>query len=167
MRFVTRYFPSFFISWLLTFSLASLFHSQYIVNQLVNIEVAVSWQDRIGLTLDDWLGLLPTYGAIIALALLLAFLFTGWLVKRFDHHSTAQTSTRQRPIKSYRTALFAGAGVVAFVIVLTAIGSLMNIHLIAGARGWGFYAQLLSGAVGGYAFAKLSILKSQKSHIRS
>ena len=30
----------------------------------------------------------------------------------------------------------------------------MNITIIAGARGWGFYAQLCAGAVGGYVFAK-------------
>lgn len=156
MGFVTRYFPSFFVSWLLTFSLASLFHSQYIVNQLTNIDIAVSWQDRISLTLDDWLGLLPTYGVIIALALLLAFLFSGWLVKQLKGYFVSRQSTKHTNIKHYRTILFAGAGIIALVIVLTAIGSIMNIHLIAGARGWGFYAQLLSGAVGGCVFAKLS-----------
>ena len=154
MRFVTRYFPSFFVSWLLTFSLASLFHSQYIVNQLVNIDVAVSWHDRIGLTVDDWLGLLPTYGVIIALALLLAFLFTGWLVKQLEGYFVSRQSTKHTNIKQYRTILFTGAGIIALVIVLTAIGSIMNIHLIAGARGWGFYLQLLAGGLGGLLFGK-------------
>ena len=161
MGFVTRYFPSFFVSWLLTFSLASLFHSQYIVNQLTNIDIAVSWQDRIGLTLDDWLGLLPTYGVIIALALLLAFLFTGWLVKRFEGYFGNRQSTKQAKIKPYRTILFAGAGIIALVIVLTAIGSIMNIHLIAGARGWGFYLQLLAGGAGGLLFGKATGFRAE------
>jgi len=34
MPFLTRLLPSFLVSWLLTFTLASLFHSQYVVNQL-------------------------------------------------------------------------------------------------------------------------------------
>lgn len=74
MNFLTRLLPSFLASWLLTFTLASLFHSQYVVNQLVNVGVVVGFSDRVSLTLDDWLGLLPTYGAIIAVALLIAFL---------------------------------------------------------------------------------------------
>ncbi len=80
MSFLTRILPSFLVSWLLTFTLASLFHSQYVVNQLVNVGVVVGFNDRVNLTLEDWLGLLPTYGAIIAIALLLLHLLSRfWL----------------------------------------------------------------------------------------
>ncbi|REL27731.1 hypothetical protein DXX93_14970 [Thalassotalea euphylliae] len=140
-QFVTRLLPSFFISWLLTFSLASLFHSQYVVNQLVNLGIEVGINVRTSLVFDDWLGLLPTYGSIIAIALLIAFSLAGWLVKRLNNH---------------RNALFVTAGILAFVVVLTAINSIMHINIIAGARGWGFYLQLLAGAIGGYVFAMLS-----------
>ncbi|MGB6138680.1 MAG: hypothetical protein WBG55_00005, partial [Pseudoalteromonas rhizosphaerae] len=81
MSFLTRILPSFLVSWLLTFTLASLFHSQYVVNQLVNVGVVVGFNDRVNLTLEDWLGLLPTYGAIIAIALAIAFLVT-WLIAK-------------------------------------------------------------------------------------
>ncbi len=139
--------PSFLVSWLLTFSLASLFHSQYVVNQLVNVGVVVSLSDRINLTLDDWVGLLPIYGAIIAVALAIAFLVTVQLNKK---------------VQKYSSLLFVFAGIVAFAIVLIAIESIMNIHIIAGARGWGFYAQLLAGAMGGFVFAKLTkVLKAK------
>ncbi|MDO6546869.1 hypothetical protein [Pseudoalteromonas carrageenovora] len=140
MPFLTRILPIFLVSWLLTFTLASLFHSQYVVNQLVNVGVVVSLSDRINLSLDDWLGLLPTYGAIIAIALAIAFLVTAKLTKN---------------IKQYNMALFIVAGITAFAVVLIAIESIMNIHIIAGARGWGFYMQLLAGAVGGYTFSHL------------
>ena len=147
MLFLTRILPSFLVSWLLTFSFASLFHSQYVVNQLVNVGVVVSLSDRINLTLDDWVGLLPTYGAIIAVALAIAFLVTVQLNKK---------------VQKYSTLLFVFAGIVAFAIVLIAIESIMNIHIIAGARGWGFYAQLLAGAMGGFVFAKLTkVLKAK------
>jgi hypothetical protein len=36
----------------------------------------------------------------------------------------------------------------------------MNINIIAGARGWGFYLQLLAGGIGGWVFAKLVKLLS-------
>ena len=140
MLFLTRILPSFLVSWLLTFTLASLFHSQYVVNELVNVGVVVGFSDRASLTLDDWLGLLPTYGAIIAVALAIAFFATTKLNKK---------------VQKYSTQLFVIAGIVAFSIVLIAIESIMNIHIIAGARGWGFYAQLLAGAVGGFAFSQL------------
>ncbi len=141
--------PSFLVSWLLTFTLASLFHSQYVVNQLVNVGVVVGFSDRASLTLDDWLGLLPTYGAIIAVALAIAFFVTVKLNKK---------------VQKYSTQLFVIAGIVAFAIVLIAIESIMNIHIIAGSRGWGFYAQLLAGAVGGFAFSQLvKTTKNQKA----
>lgn len=149
MSFLTRVLPSFLVSWLLTFTLASLFHSQYVVNQLVNVGVVVGFSDRVSLTLDDWLGLLPTYGAIIALALAIAFFVTAKLNKK---------------VQKYTTQLFVIAGIVAFAIVLIAIESIMNIHIIAGARGWGFYAQLLAGAVGGFTFSQLfKVTKNQKA----
>jgi len=140
VQFLTRTLPSFLVSWLLTFTLASLFHSQYVVNQLVNVGVVVGFNDRVNLTLEDWLGLLPTYGAIIAVALALAFFVTWFIAKK---------------LKNQGIQLFVTAGIVAFATALIAIESIMNITIIAGARGWGFYAQLCAGAVGGYVFAKL------------
>lgn len=150
MQFLTRVLPSFLVSWLLTFTLASLFHSQYVVNQLVNVGVVVSFNERLTLTLDDWLGLLPTYGVIIAVALSIAFIVTSLIFKRYSNVGNW---------------LFILAGITAFAVVLVAIESIMNINVIAGARGWGFYAQLLAGAVGGYVFALLSKANHRKNSL--
>jgi len=147
MPFLTRLLPIFLVSWLFTFTLASLFHSQYVVNQLVDVGVVVSLSDRINLTLDDWLGLLPTYGAIIAIALAIAFFAVVLLAKKF---------------KKYSMVLFVASGITAFAVVLLAIESIMNIHIIAGARGWGFYLQLLAGALGGLLFALLTKVLAPK-----
>ncbi len=133
--------PSFLTSWLLTFTLASLFHSQYVVNQLVNVGVVVGFSDRINLTLDDWLGLLPTYGAIIAVALAIAFSVAGLIYRKYN---------------KYAFQLFVLSGITAFAVVLIAIESIMNITIIAGARGWGFYLQLVAGAIGGFIFEYLT-----------
>ena len=151
MQFLTRILPSFLVSWLLTFTLASLFHSQYVVNQLVDVGVVVSLSDRINLTLDDWLGLLPTYGAIIAIALAIAFFAVVLLVKKFE---------------KYSMVLFVASGITAFAVVLVAIESIMNIHIIAGARGWGFYLQLLAGALGGLLFALLTKALAPKQYVK-
>ena len=151
MPFLTRLLPIFLVSWLFTFTLASLFHSQYVVNQLVDVGVVVSLSDRINLTLDDWLGLFPTYGAIIAIALAIAFFAVVLLVKKF---------------KKYSMALFVASGITAFAVVLVAIESIMNIHIIAGARGWGFYLQLLAGALGGLLFALLTKALAPKQYVK-
>ena len=151
MSFLTRLLPIFLVSWLFTFTLASLFHSQYVVNQLVDVGVVVSLSDRINLTLDDWLGLLPTYGAIIAIALAIAFFAVVLLVKKF---------------KKYSMVLFVASGITAFAVVLVAIESIMNIHIIAGARGWGFYLQLLAGALGGLLFALLTKALALKQYVK-
>ena len=151
MPFLTRLLPIFLVSWLFTFTLASLFHSQYVVNQLVDVGVMVSLSDRINLTLNDWLGLLPTYGAIIAIALAIAFFAVVLLVKKF---------------KKYSMVLFVASGITAFAVVLVAIESIMNIHIIAGARGWGFYLQLLAGALGGLLFALLTKALALKQYVK-
>ena len=151
MPFLTRLLPIFLVSWLFTFTLASLFHSQYVVNQLVDVGVVVSLSDRINLTLDDWLGLLPTYGAIIAIALAIAFFAVVLLIKKFE---------------KYSMVLFVVSGITAFAEVLVAIESIMNIHIIAGARGWGFYLQLLAGALGGLLFALLTKALAPKQYVK-
>ena len=151
MPFLTRLLPIFLVSWLFTFTLASLFHSQYVVNQLVDVGVVVSLSDRINLTLDDWLGLLPTYGAIIAIALAIAFFAVVLLIKKFE---------------KYSMVLFVASGITAFAVVLVAIESIMNIHIIAGARGWGFYLQLLAGALGGLLFALLTKALAPKQYVK-
>ena len=151
MPFLTRLLPIFLVSWLFTFTLASLFHSQYVVNQLVDVGVVVSLSNRINLTLDDWLGLLPTYGAIIAIALAIAFFAVVLLAKKF---------------KKYSMVLFVASGITAFAVVLVAIESIMNIHIIAGARGWGFYLQLLAGALGGLLFALLTKALAPKQYVK-
>ena len=113
--------------------------------------VVVSLSDRINLTLDDWLGLLPTYGAIIAIALAIAFFVVLLLAKKF---------------KKYSMVLFVASGITAFAVVLVAIESIMNIHIIAGARGWGFYLQLLAGALGGLLFALLTRALAPKQYVK-
>lgn len=126
-----------------------MFHSQYVVNQLVNVGVIVSITDNLSMTLDDWFGLLPTYGSIIAIAFVIAFPVANWLNKKLN---------------SNRLALYSVSGVCALALVLIAIESIMNIHIIAGARGWGFYTQLLAGALGGYVFAFKSSDGSSKQN---
>ena len=141
MRFLARYLPPYLLTWIATFSLASLLHSQFVVNELVNVGVKIGPLDRLSLTIDDWVGLLPTYGVIIAVALLIAFSIAGLILKKLPNR---------------RFVLFLLAGATAFAVVLLAMQPIMNITIIAGAREAGFYAQVLAGAIGGALFARIT-----------
>lgn len=147
MLFLTRLLPSFLVAWLLSFTIASLFHSQYVVNQLVNVGVVVPLGDRLNIMAQDWLGMITTYGVIIAVALAIAFTVANWLSKKYAIS---------------RDVWFTFAGIAALATVLIAFELIMKINVIAGARGWGFYTQLLAGAAGGFVFSKVSAALTRK-----
>lgn len=130
----------------MTFTFASVLHSQFVVNELVAVGVKVSGMDRLSLSIDDWVGLLPTYGIIIAVGLLVAFLICGGVFRK----ALVLDSVK-------RTFTWSLAGTAAIAVILLAMQPIMNITLIAGAREWGFYAQLIAGALGGFVFAKTTL----------
>ena len=90
---------------------------------------------------DDWLGLLPTYGVIIGIGLLLAFIACNLLLRKRQY--------------SYgiNVLLYALAGAFSLCVMLVSMQPIMDITLIAGARGNGIYAQMLAGFFGGIMFA--------------
>lgn len=92
----------------------------------------------------DWLGMLTTYGVIIALALFLAFACVP-LAKRFIFKRRSKTLL----------IIFAGGSVMA--LVLFAMQPILGVTLIAGAREpIGFIMQINAGIMGGWLFAYLS-----------
>lgn len=137
----------FIVACLATFVLASIAHSQFVLAELIRVGVEVSLDDRISMTLSDLLGLLPGYGAIIALSLLLGFLImqavSKWLM----------------PLPDYR---FIIGGFLAICCALLAMYPIFNVTLIAGARSEaGILVQAVAGAVGGLVFMLLRRNASQ------
>ncbi len=82
MNRIINFVPPFLIAWLMTFSLASVFQSQTALSDLANAGMQLTLSDRIRLIVDDWVGLVPTYGAIIAMSTLLIFLVIGYVERR-------------------------------------------------------------------------------------
>ena len=109
--------------------------------------MAVPLADRLNVMTQDWLGMITTYGVIIAVALAIAFTFANWLSKKYVIS---------------RDVWFICAGIAALATVLVAFELIMKINVIAGARGWGFYTQLLAGAAGGFVFSKVSAALTRK-----
>ena len=77
MRWIVPFFLPFLLAWATTFSLASIFQTQFSINDLVIAGIDVSLQDRISLSIQDWGGLAPTYGAMIGMGYLIVFIISS------------------------------------------------------------------------------------------
>lgn len=136
------FFKAYGLSWLVTYLLASFFHTQRVLHALTDVDVAIGLQSRLTMTVDDIIGLLPKYGSGIALAMLISLLVAVIITRRFRH--TAVIS--------------ALAGATGMLVMLLAMQPIMNVTLIAGAREpVGVALQCLAGAVGGLLFAGLLV----------
>ena len=128
----------FLLAVLCSFILASLFHSQFVLHGLVKLGIEIDFMTRLSSSFEDMQGLLPTYGAIILVALLTGFTIT-WLVRKYFTHLTIW--------------LYPLAGAMSIGIALLAMQPILNITLIAGAREiFGFAMQCVAGLIGGWVF---------------
>lgn len=141
LNFFLRLCTHFLIAVVFAFILASLFHSQFVMAELTQVGVNISLNDRLSMTLDDILGLYPTYGLVVAFSLLLAFSITALLAKR---------------IQIKPKMLYFAAGAVGISIALLAMHPILDVSLLAGARTpFGFVCQSFAGAMGGWIFNHL------------
>ncbi|MBX3504196.1 MAG: hypothetical protein KF895_01870 [Parvibaculum sp.] len=139
---VLRVVLAFLAAVVVTTILGAAFHTQFVIGRLSDLGIAVSFSDRLSTTLHDIGGMAPMFGMVIAIGFLVAFL-AGALVYRFAG--------------ARRELIYVVAGAVAIAVALSAMAMVYSITPIAGARSWaGFAAQMLAGALGGYAFAMLS-----------
>lgn len=139
---ILRVVLAFLAAVVVTTILGAAFHTQFVIGRLSDLGIAVSFSDRLSTTLHDIGGMAPMFGMVIAIGFLVAFL-AGALVYRFAG--------------ARRELIYVVAGAVAIAVALSAMAMVYNITPIAGARSWaGFAAQMLAGALGGYAFAMLS-----------
>mgnify|MGYP001764795877 CR=1 FL=1 len=126
---------------LVTTALVSLGHSLFVQSELAALGTALPIHVRLGAILRDFIGLLPTLGAIVLGALLIAFLIAGWL----------------RP-RAGRLAPFAYplAGWAAIALALFAMRLAYGFSPLAGARtGMGFLVMSLGGLGGGLLFSHM------------
>jgi hypothetical protein len=141
LNFYLRLCTHFLVAVIFAFVLASLFHSQFVVAELSKVGVEILFKDRLSMSIDDLLGLYPTYGIVIAVSYFISFIVAGLLIKRF----------RLSPY-----ILYCLAGGVGVTVALLAMHPILEITLLAGARStFGFICQSLAGAIGGVVFAHL------------
>lgn len=130
-----------FAASILTFVFASVFHSQFVLLGLTQINIDIPLGEWLRMTFSDMLGLSLTYGVVITFALLICF-GTCTVVAKY---------WRTLPTWSYPLL-----GALTIAIMLAAMQPLLNVTLIAGARSHlGFVFQCLAGLIGGYVFARV------------
>jgi len=134
----------FLITCLCTFVLASALHSLFVLTALAGIDIEIGFANAMQMIGSDLLGLLPTYGVIIAVTLALAFTFARFVFLR-----------QQKPAR-FTVLIYALAGMVGFLVMLSAMQPILNVTLIAGARSTaGLIAQCCAGLIGGIVFCAL------------
>lgn len=103
--------------------------------------VPIPLGDRISWIMHDIVGLQPLFGALVTVALLIAFLVAG-VVARFV------------PL---RTIVYAAAGAIAIWFLFFMLKAQLGTVGVFGARGmWGLAGQVAAGFVAGLVFAWLS-----------
>lgn len=131
------------VSVLFTAIFATLFQTQKVIAALNEIGTSVSFPDRVSMSFYDLSHLGITYGVLILLAFLAAFLVAGTLYKF---------------IKFGRLLIYSVAGGTAiFVMLLLMKNAFFDVPIIAGARdSFGLALQTLAGIFGGFIFAVLT-----------
>ena len=124
-------------------ALAAFISSQRVLNQLPDPLGQIGLSERVFTAFYDIQHFGSLYGLFILIAFLIAFL-AGGLIFRFAKFG--------RPI------VYMVAGAVAMMVMLIAMKqAFFGVDIVAGARdGFGLALQMLSGAVGGYVFARLT-----------
>jgi hypothetical protein len=121
----------------LTYSLATVAHTQQVLVRLSDMGVSLSAADCLSVVVGDWLGMY-LYLMVIAVGLLLAFTIAALL-----------------PVKAPYCGMpmYALAGALAMLVILLSMREFASLTPIAGARGGvGLFLQCLAGAFGGMCF---------------
>lgn len=138
-----RWIGAYIAAVLATGLLGSVTQTQFNLARLGGLGVDVSFGERIAVTVTDLTGFAPLLTALTAGGFLVAFVFTGAVLRRW--------------IKAGRPGLYALAGATAVATILISMRLALGLDAIAAARGIGGFAALaLCGALGGLIYARFT-----------
>jgi hypothetical protein len=133
-----RVISTYAVSVLATYVLASLAATQWTLGALAQMGYAVSASQRLATSAQDLLGMLPSYGLIIAVAMAIGLTVASRVV---------------RYLPGLRGFGLVTAGVLALVGTHLIMQQVLHVSPIAAARtAGGILAQGLAGGVGGYLY---------------
>lgn len=138
---MTRNFIAYMLAVVATYLLGAALISQFNIARIADMGFLVSSAQRGSAVYHDVIGMLGTYLPLIAVALIIAFLFTSCVLQRF---------TRSQ------TLLFVVAGFVGIVTLHLVMAAVFGITGVAPTRTLlGLLVQGCVGAVGGYVYVVL------------
>ena len=144
------------VATLVTFLIASALHTQSVLSGLISVGAEIPLSLRIKTVFVDFAGLLPTYGVIIFVGMLIAMSVALLIANKLLATPATRTTNAQSPFQSSQFWLFSLAGAAAVFTLLSAMHPILDVSIIAGARGLsGLLTQSIAGAIGGLAFALL------------
>lgn len=142
------------VATLVTFLIASALHTQSVLSGLISVGAEIPLSLRIKTVFVDFAGLLPTYGVIVFVGMLIAMSVALLIANKLL--SAKHANNPQSPAQSSQLWLFSLAGAVAVFTLLSAMHPILDVSIIAGARGLsGLLTQSIAGAIGGLVFALL------------
>lgn len=131
----------FILATIVTVVFACLLQTQMVLHELSKLDIQISFSKRLYMSWQDLSGLIPSYGVVILLGLAIGF-------------GIAKLIRKYTPLKSSRLYLFAGAVVMA--VILIAMQPVLGVTLVAGARSAiGVILQIIAGTIGGFCFMRL------------
>lgn len=138
------------IATLVTFIIASALHTQSVLSGLISVGAEIPVSVRIKTVFVDFAGLLPTYGVIVFIGMLMAMSIALLIANKV----LTAPSKHAHGVQSSKLWLFSLAGAVAVFTLLSAMHPILEVSIIAGARGLsGMLTQSIAGAIGGVTFA--------------
>jgi hypothetical protein len=155
LAFLRHTFFRFTPAWIIAFVFASVLHSHFVLFELTALNIDIPAPEWLSMVVDDLFGLLPTYGAIIAVTLTLSFFIASRLNSLLEKRALTLTKNGAASI-SGAAGIFGVAGAVGFLIMLAAMQPILDVTLIAGARSHlGIAAQCIAGFVSGLVYGRL------------
>lgn len=154
IRSILRFLGHLIPAVLATVFLGVVFQTQRVISMMKDVGGAVSFSDRLSMSVYDLQHLGSLYGI---------FIFIGLFVAMIVALGLFRFAFKRRD--SLGLPLFVGAGMIAMLVVLFgAKKAFFDVHIIAGARdSFGLLLQALAGGVGGYVFYKLRRDLSQET----
>lgn len=139
----TRHLLPLLLAWLLASAWGSVVQTQWNLQALVRLDVAIPMAERVQSTLQDLIGFAPVYGGILAAGWLPALAAAAWLARR-------------QP--SWRTPLLAAAAAVGMVAAVRAVDAVapMPVFIDATRHLAGLLAMAAGAAIGGLLYARLT-----------
>jgi hypothetical protein len=131
----------FLLASMVTIVSACILQTQMVLLELTKLDIQISLSERLYMTWQDLVGLIPAYGTIITIGLALGF-------------GICKLIWRYTPLKSSILYVVAGGAVMA--VILIAMQPVLGVTLVAGARSTlGILLQIAAGMLGGFCFLRL------------